>query len=716
MGVTIPAELDTGRLRHLADLNGIATSFWDWHGQLHDVREESLIAVLDSLGVKLPDPLTGQSVEDAIRATEDRRWLEVVPACQVSRAGTAAEIPVHVPHGTNVSVSLFREDGEIVPLSQLDRWVPPHTTADDRTIGRAAFELPADTPLGYHRIEATLEDGTVHRAPLIVVPDYLNPSALAHNRRSWGIQAQLYSVCSKRSWGIGDAADLSDLLALGSQRGADFMLINPLHASFPRKPMENSPYLPVTRRWVNPIYVRPEHIVEYVRLSDGDRAHIQKLRERAAAPAPDGLIDRDRVWENKLEALEIIFSCTRATHREAEFRHYVEVQGEALQSFAEWCAIAEAVDVEDLPDDLSDPKGAGVAAFLAERGDRVEFWKWCQWVSRSQLAEAQQVAKTLGMGVGVMSDLAVGVHPHGSDTWANRDAFARGMSVGAPPDMYSQHGQNWSQPPWSPRGLAESGYEPLRAVVGAALATSGAVRIDHILGLFRLWWIPDGHEASDGTYVYYDHEAMVGVLMLEAARRDAVVIGEDLGTVEPWVREYLASRGILGTSVLWFEKEDSGWPIHADHYRRNVLATVNIHDLPPTAGYLEGVQTELRSELGLLIDDIEDVRARDREELREMMVRLHEYGLLAEDDTDEQHIVEALYRYICRTPSQLLGVSLVDAVGDRRPQNLPGTSKEYPNWCVPLSRPDGEPILLDDLEDDDRFNHLFAVVKRELGD
>ena len=255
-----------------------------------------------------------------------------------------------------------------------------------------------------------------------------------------------------------------------------------------------------------------------------------------------------------------------------------------------------------------------------------------------------------------------------------------------------------------------AGYKPIRDMVRAALANAGAIRIDHILGLFRLWWIPAGMGAGNGTYVYYDHEAMVGTVLLEAQRAGAVVIGEDLGTVEPWVRDYLSSRGILGTSILWFEKDGGGWPLHPGSYRTACLAAVNTHDLPPTAGYLAGVQTTLRDELGLLVEDVESVRAADRLELEQVLARLREYGLLESASPSEREIVEALHAYVAQTPSQLVVASLVDAVGDRRPQNLPGTDKEYPNWRVPLCDSDGVEVYIDDLPTNERLNSLFTVL------
>ncbi len=712
MGGSAPAADDMDALRQLAGSHGVSTGFWDWYGCRREVSAASLLRVLRALDV----PVTPESTVDDVHAaqawTEDEAWRCPLPDCVVVREGSSRELPVHVPHGDWVRVSYVLEDGSRGDLAQLDRWVPPREV-DGRLVGRATMLVPDWLPLGWHRLIATVEGGEVHSAPLVVVPGRLDAPAVSDDRRHWGVSAQFYSVRSRASWGVGDAADLSDLAALCADRGADFLLVNPVHASSPVAPLENSPYLPVTRRWANPIYIRPEAVEEYASLPDARRRDVEALRLKAAGAAgdPSG-IDRDRAWEAKRAALEILHRAPRSYHRESEFRAFVARSGRDLADFALWCALVEEAGGAGLPADCSWAGAPGVDAARTRLEGRVEFWMWCQWVVAAQLAAAQQTAVGLGMGIGIMGDLAVGVHQRGSETWAEPEMFAAGMSVGAPPDMYSQQGQDWSQPPWSPRALARSGYRPLRETVRAALSLAGAVRIDHILGLFRLWWIPEDRSAAEGTYVAYDHEAMVGVVLLEALRAGAAVIGEDLGTVEPWVRGYLADRGVLGTSVLWFEKEESGWPLHADRYRRDVLATVTTHDLPPTAGYLDGVQTTLRDRLGLLVEDVEAVRAADRVELERMLARLREYGLLGADEPTARQVVEALHRYVARTPSRLVAAALVDAVGDTRPQNLPGTNREYPNWCVPLCDADGAEVRLEDLPGDARLGALFDIMER----
>lgn len=707
-----PASDNIDELRRIADANGVATGFWDWYGNWVGVGASTLLKVLGALGLPLDESSTVGDVHEALRITDEREWRRTLPPTIVARQGGGYLFPVHVPDGSWVNVQWVLEDGRKGACDQVDRYVPPRMI-DGELVGRATFDVPHWLPLGWHRLVATVEGGHVESATLIIVPNALSLPLLESSRRAWGVNAQLYSTRSASSWGIGDAADLADLAAMCADKGADFLLINPVHASQPVSPLETSPYLPVSRRWLNPIYIRPENIEEFASLPQASHEAIEQLRDETCQfDSRDDLIDRDRSWEAKRKALELIFAAPRSYHRQSQLDRFIERGGSELSNYALWCALVEREGTIELPDDLARSSAPRVEMERLELADRVDFYQWCQWVASEQFEHAQQVAREVGMEIGIMADLAVGVHGYGSEKWSRPELFANSMSVGAPPDVYSQQGQNWSQPPWSPRSLAESGYLPLRDMVRAALANAGAVRIDHILGMFRLWWIPDGCAATEGTYVYYDHEAMMGVILLEAQRAGAVVIGEDLGVVEPWVRDYLRERGVLGTSVVWFEKEGGGWPLRPEHYRDRALAAVNIHDLPPTLGYIRGIQTTLRSELGLLTDDIETVRAGDRLELEQVNARLLEYGCVDGAEPSERETVEGLYRYVAQTPSKLVVASLVDAVGDVRPQNMPGTgADQYPNWCVPLCNFNGDEVAIEELPTDERLTSLFALVR-----
>ena len=698
----------TEKLRELAETVGVSTGFWDWYGNWKHVEDASLIAVLNSLGFSLSFDPSEAEINDAFRRNEDFAWAAPLPPTTVCRQGNEAEIPVHVPHGMGVWCHVETEDGYHHELEQLDRPIPPRMV-NGNLVGRATFKIPNWLPQGWHRIVARHEDGSECSSTLIVVPQRLS-CRLDDGHKRWGVAAQLYSTRSSGSWGMGDTQDLADLTAIVARDGANFLQVNPLHAPQPCFPQETSPYLPVSRRWASPPYIRPEAIDEYARMDGKERGVITRYAH--ASRSQEDIIDRDLSWKSKLKALRKIFEIPRSITRQAQFEHFCAEGGESLENFALWSALVfENGDIE-LPAPYASINAPEVEQARQRLAGEIEFWQWCQWIVFDQLIRAQESAHRLGMDMGIMSDLAVGVHSLGSEIWSMPEIFAPGMSVGAPPDMYSQQGQNWSQPPWSPRGLAEAGYAPLRDMLRSVLSYSGAVRIDHIRGVCRLWGSPEGMEASAGAYVSYDHEAMVGIVLLEAQRAGAVVIGEDLGTVEPWVRGYLNDRGILGTSVLWFEKEGSGWPLWPDHYRRSCLAAVTTHDLPPTLGYLEGVHTQLRNRLGLLVEDLDQVLEADRVERERMVSRLKEGGFIHNEEPSEEELVMGFHAYLAASPALLLAVSLVDAVGEKAPQNLPGTSDQYPNWCIPLHGSDGEEAHIEDLAASEKVHAFLSNVNR----
>lgn len=515
----------------------------------------------------------------------------------------------------------------------------------------------------------------------------------------WGFAVQLYSVTSCDSWGTGDLGDLRALATWSArEHGADFVLVNPLHAAEVRPPLTDSPYLPTSRRFANPAYLRVADIPEC------DPAAI-------AGRAPSGageLIDRDASWTAKVTALERVYASGRSATRENEFAAFVVAEGDALHRFATWCALSERYgsDWTAWPAELQDPASAQADPA------RVRFFCWLQWVLEEQLARTQDDAVAAGMRIGVLHDLAVGVNPRGADAWSYRDVLASGVSVGAPPDDYSQLGQDWEQPPWRPDRLAELGYAPLRELFRAMLRHAGGLRVDHIIGLFRLWWIPAGQPALAGTYVHYDHEAIIGILLLEAHRAGAVLVGEDLGNVEPWVHTYLHERGVLGTSILWFESDEHGAPLPAQRWRRDCLASVTTHDIPPTTGYLAGEHVHLRDRLGLLTRPAAAELTAHEAAKQAWLDELIRAGVLAPPDAaDEHRVVVALHRYLTRTPSRLRCVALTDAVGERRTQNQPGTrADQHPNWRVPLAGPDGRRCTLEDVFTSPAVDEVIAAV------
>lgn len=705
-----PADLadpsDLTPLHALARAHGVDTAFDTFGGGRAEASPDTLVAVLAALGV---DARTPERIATALQEVEDEPWRRVLPPVVVHRRGSAGDLPVHVDDGDPVTVRVELETGGTIDLAQSDHWVEPRTV-DGRRVGRATFLLPDDLPLGWHTLRSTGPSADA-ATPLAVVPDRLElPEQVAAHPR-WGLMVQLYSVRSRESWGLGDLRDLADLAWLTGTEGADFLLINPLHAAEPVPPLTPSPYLPTSRRFVNPLFLRVEDVHEVGYLSAADRALVEWAAEPALAlNGDDGPIDRDTVWAAKRQALEVLFAVPRTPARETAFAEFRRREGQGLEDFALWCALVERDGPGPWSEDLRGPQAPGARRARTELAERIAFYCWLQWLADQQLDTAQRAATEAGMAIGVMHDLAVGVHPGGADAWALGGVLAGAASVGAPPDMYNQQGQDWSQPPWHPAELARVGYRPYRELLRTVFRHAGAVRIDHIMGLFRLWWIPRGQAPGTGTYVRYDVEAMVGILLLEAHRAGAVVIGEDLGVVEPGVRELLADRGVLGTSVLWFEKDAEGRPLRPDTYRRLALSTVTTHDLPPTAGYLAEEHVALRERLGLLAEPVPVVRAQARAEREAVLAALREQGLIGADPS-EREVVEALHRYVRRTPSVLVGVSLADAVGERRAQNQPGTDTEYPNWKVPLADGAGRLVPLEEIVGHPRFRSLLAALR-----
>ncbi|MFH8463691.1 4-alpha-glucanotransferase [Streptomyces sp. NPDC017991] len=634
------------------------------------------------------------------------------PADAAAEGGPGSGAPPGPPAGSSLEAALAA--------------LPHGTRLRVRTEQGEVRESVERLPHGVHELTATAPDGRTARAHLVVAPSRLP----APPGRTYGLLVQVYSLLSRRSWGMGDLGDLAELTAwAGRALGAGFVQVNPMHAAVPGAPTDPSPYRPSSRRYPDPVYLRVEDVPEFAYVDEDDRDRVRTLLERAARlresvldKGEAALIDRDAVWELKREALELVREVPLGPGRRAAYCDFLAQEGEALEDHATWYALAEVYgsDWTRWPQGLRDPRSAETARARAELMDRVDFHSRLAWLTDAQLAAAQRSARDAGMDVGLVHDLAVGVHPGGADAWAQQEVFAAGMSVGAPPDAFSVQGQDWGLPPWRPDRLAESGYAPYRRLLRALFRYAGALRIDHVMGLFRLWWVPQGRPATEGTYVRYDAEAMLAILALEASRAGALVIGEDLGTVEPGVRETLQEHGVLGTSVLWFERDwdGTGLPLPPESWRADCLATATTHDLPPTASRLTGDHVELRDRLGLLTRPVGEERAEAAADVGEWLALLARLGLLqggagGVSEQSEEAEIQAVHRFLLRTPARLVGVWLPDAVGDRRPQNLPGTWDQYPNWRLPVADAEGHPVTLEELAASPRLHALIEVLRED---
>ena len=693
-----PADALGEDLAHLAELHGVATAYSPSPDRAVPASAVAVVAALAALGV---DASTPQATAAALAARQQELAARLLPPTVVGRYGSTPPALDALPEDTVLHIET--EQGEL----------------------RSSAE---QLPLGVHHLTATAPDGRSAEAQLVIAPDRLPTPA----ERSYGLMVQVYSLLSRRSWGMGDLGDLGELAAwAGRSLGAGFVQVNPLHAAVPGAPTDPSPYRPSSRRFPDPVYLRVEDIPEFAYVEEAERERLRGLLERAgrlreSVLEKDALIDRDAVWELKREALELVREVPLGPGRRAAYVDFLAREGEALEDHATWYALAEVhgSNWREWPAALRDPRSPETARARGELMDRVDFHCRLAWLTDDQLTAAQRAAREAGMPIGVVHDLAVGVHPDGADAWAQQAYFAAGMSVGAPPDAFNSLGQDWGLPPWRPDRLAESGYAPYRRLLRALFRYAGALRIDHVMGLFRLWWVPQGHPPTEGTYVRYDAEAMLAVLALEASRAGSVVIGEDLGTVEPGVRETLHERGVLGTSVLWFERdwEGDGRPLAPEKWRADCLATATTHDLPPTAARLTGEHVELRDRLGLLTRSVEEERVESATDVGEWLALLARLGLYEHPTgggrpaSEEEAEIQAVHRFLLRTPARMIGVWLPDTVGDRRPQNLPGTWDQYPNWRLPIADAEGRPVTLEELAASPRLHALVDVLRVGLGE
>lgn len=715
---TESAERLARPLIHLARLVGLATSYIGMSDDYHEIDDDVLKALLGALGVDAHDD---DAIDDSVvRILRERHGRLVAPTV-LHVVGKEDRVLLNTGIMQIPSATITLENGDEYQ-GALEPGAGDGSQAyevDGKFVATASITIPADLPMGYHTLHVSVGDRT-QDATLISAPERIPMLPAMEHDQLWGWMAQLYSIRSAGSWGVGDFEDLKTLMVDShSKTGADFMLVNPLHACEPVAPLTPSPYLPISRRFINFTYIRPEAIEEYAGLGDDLKSQIGELHAQAEPLNGDAqIIDRDSMWRVKMHALWLIFKAGRSEERQKAFDDYKSTSAEGLEAYATWCLCYDKWGAPNGEESNWERKfnrnSPEIANLRKQYPDTLDFYRWLEWIAAEQLSSAQQAAKDAGMHIGIMSDMAVGVHPSGADVWWNPERFAKGATVGAPPDMFNQQGQNWSQPPLSPINLETTGYEAYRNMVHGMFARAGAVRIDHILGLFRLWWIPENRSAMDGAYVYYDSDIMLGVLAIEASRAGGVVVGEDLGVVPDHVADSLSSHGILGCAVEWFEQCDGVFRAPSQ-WRPYALASVNTHDLPPAAGYLEYEHVKIRERLGLLTGPAEEFEASAKAEQDAMLAMLVEQGYLDADfaehrEDHEADIVDALYRALKGSPCKLLAASITDAVGEKRAQNQPGTNNEYPNWRIPLADAKGNVVPLETLFDTpgaQRFAQIF---------
>ncbi len=701
-------------LDRLCERCGILPEYCDIWGQAHVASAATKRALLAAMGFVLDDEA---ALAAALRAFDRRDWARPLPPVQVVRVAerpywVAFALPESTPNET-WRWRLQRESGE----TDGGEFVP----AELAEVGRQALdgvtfirrELSLDLALepGYHRFSLENAGGELAAMSFIVAPQtcYL-PPAIQGDGRVWGFAAQLYGVRSERNWGIGDFGDLHRMLEFCGEAGAATVLLNPLHALFPHAPEHASPYSPSNRAWFNILYLDVPGIADFADCEEA-RALLHsppfQARLRALRAAPQ--VDYRGVAEVKLQQLELLYAHFRANHlagdseRAREFRAFQAEHGERLAQQALFEALQAHFHAEDAgvwgwpawPEDYRDPDSAEVAAFRDSQPERVEFYAWLQWQAAQQLAAAGTRSWELGLGVGVMLDLAVGVAEGGAATWMQRELYALGASTGAPPDEINRIGQDWGLPPWIPWRLREAAYAPFIELLRANMRDAGALRMDHVMGLYRLFWVARGQPATDGAYVAYPFADLLGILALESRRNRCLVLGEDLGTVPDAVREALTPLRVLSTRLLYFERADAGHLKPPRDFPTHASAAVTSHDLPTLAGYWQGLDIELRERLHLFPDpDTRNQQVIERAQDRaQLLLALEGEGVLPAgggmhpeaypEMTGE--LAAAIYTYLARAPSKLLLVQMEDAFGAREPPNLPGTTHPtYPCWRLKL--------------------------------
>ena len=722
-------------LARLAACYGILPAYFDVEGREHhasDATRRALLAAMDVAADSEAD------IRSSLRAWTARQWQRVLPPAVVLRdRGEPLQLLLRLPArllDALIGWRIAAEDGTAHEGRAAVHDLPLVERVDD---DNGVFEIRAATlpavPHGYHRLELLAADDPIGATALIVAPSACYcPPAIDGGRRVWGPTTQLYTVRSRRNWGIGDFTDLATVVREWGARGAGIVGVNPLHALFPDNPDHASPYSPSSRRHLNVQYLDPEAIPDF--------AECDEARRRLASPAFQrrleslralDFVDYAGVAAAKREVLELLYASFRTLHlapgsaRGQAFRAFQKEGGQALRLHALYETLQEHCRAADpqidgwlqWPEAYRDPSQPAVARFQRDHLERTEFYEYLQWNASLQLTDVARTAQEAGMGVGLYADLAVSVAPHGAEVWSGQDIYALQASVGCPPDPLGPNGQDWGLPPLVPHRLAEAAYEPFIQLLRANMNQPGALRLDHVMGLRRLFWIPRGGKAADGAYLAYPFEDLLGILALESHRNRCLVIGEDLGTVPDEVRHAMFRERILSYKVLIFEREHGGDFKAPQRFEPQALVAASTHDLPTLAGFWTGRDVALRERLGLFANTGQrDAELWNRGEDRQRLLAALAREGVAPVWTDApsaaampRGLAQAVHAYLARTPCKVLVVQVEDVLGVDTPVNIPGTSAEYPNWRRRL------PANLEDIAGTEPFESIAATLREAYG-
>lgn len=689
-------------LAELAELAGIGLGYVDAWGDERTTSDATRRDLLAAMGVDVSDE---RALRAGIAERRARPWRRVLPPVHVVRDHHPLSLPVTLEIGALEQPYRWRlrteqgpaHEGEFVPAALPQRG---EAEVDGERRRGVLLELPLAPGLGYHDVEIEPPAGASARTRLIVCPESCHvATGFGRGERVWGLAVQLYALRAPRDWGMGDFTNLSELAGTASRLGASVIGLNPLHALRPHAPAACAPYSPSSRLFLNILYIDPMVVPE---LADAPAAQALMadpgFAERLCAARGAELIDYPAVAALKRPVLEALFGAFRQHHldagtaRDRAFSAFRAQGGAPLRRHALFEALAEhlAGASAGWPEAFQDPESAEVAAFAEAHAERIRFFEYLQWLADEQLAAADGAARDAGLALGLYRDLAVSAAGDGAEVWSNPDLYALGASVGAPPDAFNLRGQDWGLPPMIPERLAAAEYAPFIEVLRRNMRHAGALRIDHAMALFRLYWVPQGHAADDGAYVHYPLSDLLGILALESRRNRCMIIGEDLGTVPEEVSAAFEPAEVQSYRLLYFERApDDGFCAPGD-YPQRALAAIGTHDLPTLAGYWAGHDLLLREELDLFpSDEVRaaqfEQRARDREALFEALRREH---LLPADAPDDPTALghpdgafrRAVHRYLARAPSRILMVQPEDVLGQLEQVNLPGSTEGHPNW------------------------------------
>lgn len=694
-------------LDRLAQLVGIEQQYWDIWGTLHKASDDTKRTVLGAMGIAAEDDA---AAEASMRHMEEVSWRRPLPPVLVVRAGERPQVPLSLEARfatAELCCEVMEEGGREHRFMFYATELPlvEARDVDGDRIERRELTLPFELPLGYHDLVLVNLDVAAMR--LIVVPrTCFMPEPLMRGEKRWGISAHVYSLRSRRDWGIGDFTSLRQLVDVASDASASAVGVNPLHALFLGDPERASPYSPSSRLFLNTLYIDVEQVDGFARctqarqMAEAQRDDIERLR---AQP----LVDYARIATLKQAVLKEVFADYQkqtplgrdGAFEDEDFHRFREVHGaDRLRRFAVFEALSEhfgGAVWQQWPEPFRDPHSREVAEFAETHHERIAFFEYLQWQADRQLGEVHRRAMGRGMAIGLYRDLAVGVDPTGADAWSEQDVVVTQIHVGAPPDPFNMLGQDWGLPPLNPVALRDKAYEPFTAILRANMRHAGALRIDHVMALLHLYWIPADAAAKEGVYLAYPFEDLLGILALESQRNRCMVIGEDLGTVPEGFRERMALANVLSYRVLYFEKDGDRFK-RPHEYPHLALACVTTHDLATLAGFWKGTDIELRRSLelypSLAAEQSEwQGRTRDRETL---LAVLAEEKLLPHQGDEGQaasaispELVAAIHRYLALSPAVLLMVQIDDLTEEDKQINLPGTVNEYPNWRRRVSLP-----------------------------